>query len=84
MIKDHVLLPKASRLEEAKTEIIQHIDANKIKEIVEMIPDDFLEEESMSISPIERRLVYIRFLTNKLSNITLLTKEAKDARNGNI
>ena len=84
MIKDHVLLRKASKLEEAKDYIVQHVNTAKIEEIVEMIPDDFLVEESMNISPIERRSVYVKFLSKKLSNIALLKNEAKDARNGNI
>ncbi len=79
-IKDHVLLSKASQLEEAAANIKEDVNLTTLEDIVSLIPDDFLLEESDSFSPEEKRKAYVQFLITKLSNLDLLTKEASDAR----
>ena len=79
-IRDHVLLPKATLLEQASKEIASAINRQTIEGVVSIIPDDWLEEEGDSISPDEKRNVYTAFLYTRFSNIDLLTKEASDAR----
>lgn len=83
-IKDHVLLPKASRLAEAASAIKASVSREIVEGIVALIPDDFLTEETDDISPEEKRSVYIEFLCTKLSNIDVLTQEANDARKASI
>lgn len=83
-IKDHVLLSKASLLEEAREEIKGRVNQEIIEGIVALIPDDFLQEETDDISPEEKRSVYVAFLCARLSNIDLLTQEANDARKAHI
>ena len=80
MIKDHVLLEKATMLEEAAEEIKKVINQKEFEDIVSLIPDEWLEEDSDSYSPEEKRNIYITFLSKKLANIDLLTKEASNAR----
>lgn len=80
LIKDHVLLPTATKLKEAATEIQHLVDSNKIIEIVSKIPEDWLLSESDSLNPNEMRAAYIEFINTKLSMIDLLVKEATDAR----
>lgn len=80
MIKDHVLLNRATLLAEAAEEIKKVITEERIKEIVSLIPDDFLTDDSISFTPDEGRAVYFEYLKNRLANIDLLTKEAADAR----
>jgi hypothetical protein len=79
-IKDHVLLPKASKLEEAAVEIQRLISQDKIIDIISKIPEDWLLSESDSLSPNEMRAAYIEFINAKLSMIDVLVKEASDAR----
>ena len=80
LIKDHVLLPKATSLAEASEEIEQVINTAVINEIVANIPEDWLINEGDFLSPDEMRAAYIAFLNAKLSMIAVLVKEAADAR----
>ena len=79
-IKDHVLLERANDIPKASKEIQERIDKDKITEIVSLIPEDWLTEESISLSPSEMRAAYIEFLSGKLDKIDLLAKEVLDAR----
>ena len=80
LIKDHVLLEKATLLDEAAAEIKATVNEEVIGNIVSLIPDEWLEEPTDSFSPAEKKKVYAEFLTTKLSNLDLLTKEANDAK----
>ena len=80
LIKDHVLLPKASLLQQASSEIKTMINADVINEIVANIPEDWLINEGDVLNPTEMRAAYNRFLNAKLSMIDELVKEAEDAR----
>lgn len=80
LIKDHVLLKKADKLNEAAIEIKQCLTLDTITDIVSCIPEDWLQSESGNISPSDMRAAYIEYLTTKLSKIDLLVKEAADAR----
>lgn len=83
-IKDHVLLEKATLLDQASTAIQTAITPAHIAHTVSLIPDDWLTDASNSYSPEERRQVYIEFLTRRFSNLEALTKEATDARKASI
>ena len=66
LIKDHVLLPWASQMEEADGEARRVITPEKISEILSLIPAEWLA--LLSAAPIEEaRSVYQRFLTARLS-----------------
>ncbi|WP_158837525.1 HipA family kinase [Polaribacter sp. L3A8] len=80
LIKDHVLLPKATNLKKASEEIKQLINIDVITEIVSNIPEDWLLSEGEVLTPDEMRAAYIQFLNAKLSMIDELVKEAEDAR----
>lgn len=79
-IKDHVLLPAASRLEEADKEMRQRLTEEKIREIVALVPDDWLHWSDNPGSPEEKRDVYVRFLCERLAHSETFIKEAQDAR----
>ncbi len=79
-IKDHVLLERADQLAEAAAAIQATVSRDTIEDIVANIPEDWLIEESNTLSPDEIRAAYIEFLSTKLSKIDLLAKEASDAR----
>lgn len=80
LIKDHVMLERATELAAAANEIKSLLNDEMIDQIVSLVPDDFLTEESDSIPPEEKRKVYSTFIKTKVSNLDLLTKEANDAR----
>ncbi len=79
-IKDHVLLERADQLTEAAAEIKQSITKDKISEIVALIPEDWLTDQSTALSSTEMRNAYTEFLSSKLDIIDSLVKEASDAR----
>lgn len=80
LIKDHVLLSKASKLEEAHSEFTTKLNDVIINEIVNQIPEDWLQWEDGSISPDEIKDVYCQFLSTRLSNAEVFLKQAQDAR----
>ena len=80
LIKDHVLLPKATNLKKASEAIKQLIHIDVITEVVANIPEDWLLSEGEILNPDEMRAAYISFLNAKLSMIDELVKEAEDAR----
>jgi hypothetical protein len=80
LIKDHVLLSKATSLKEASSEIKQLINVDVINEIIANIPEDWLLSEGDFLNPDEMRAAYISFLNTKLLLIDKLVKEAADAR----
>ncbi len=80
LIKDHVLLQKATRLEEASKEIQQKFDPDLINEIITNIPEEWLVSKSDSMNSKEIKEAYIEFLKSRLSKIDVLVKEIADAR----
>ncbi len=80
LIKNHVLLQKATQLSKAAIEIRSRLTKEKIEEIISKIPEDWLTDESDPISPNEMRLAYLEFISGRLDKIDLLVKEAEDAR----
>ena len=80
LIKSHVLLEKATLLDEASKYVQEKITSDLIQEIVALIPEEWLIEESNSFSPNELRSAYVKFLESRVSKIDLLAKEAQNAR----
>ncbi|WP_159799424.1 HipA family kinase [Flavobacterium sp. MK4S-17] len=80
LIKDHVLLPQASQLEQADSEFKAILDEAKISNIVNLIPDEWLNWEETQLFPTEIKKVYISFLTTRLNNSEIFIKQANDAR----
>lgn len=80
LIKDHVLLPKATKLDEVHAEFTQKLNDSIIKNFINLIPDDWLHWENGAITPEEIRSVYSRFLSIRLQSAELFLKQAQDAR----
>ena len=80
-ISRHALLPYATRLEEADTLMRQAITPRTLNKIVDLIPEEWLEEEGSEISPTERREGYRKFLTKRLAESNIFTQEAIRQRN---
>jgi hypothetical protein len=80
LIKDHVLLKKATQLTEAAKEIQANLNQDIIREIISKIPEEWLINEIDSLKPAQIRTAYFEFITTKLAMLNTLVKEAKDAR----
>ena len=80
MIKDHVLLPFADKLKEVDTAFRQLITPETIREIVELIPNEWAEHAEQGLSAAEVREVYYQFLTRRLEHSTNFLNEALHAR----
>ena len=80
LIKDHVLLAKATVLEEASSAVKKLITKDVIAEIIAKIPEDWLISEGDFLNPTEMRTAYNTFLNAKLAMIDELVKEAENAR----
>jgi hypothetical protein len=77
-IKDHVLLPFATKLDEVNAQYSKLITEENIKQIVDLIPDVWLEEIFEDIE--DKRKVYTDFLLTRLAHSDKFTQEANDAR----
>lgn len=80
LIKDHVMLPKATELNKAAVEIKEALTEANVNEIVSAIPEDFLMDESTDLTPDEIRAAYVEYINSRLSKINVLVKEAENAR----
>jgi hypothetical protein len=77
-VKNHVLLPYASRLQEADERFQSILSSDKLKQIVDLIPDEWLLDEKQSAG--EARDIYFRFLRIRLAASEIFKKEAQHAR----
>ncbi|UFH34373.1 HipA family kinase [Flavobacterium acetivorans] len=80
LIKDHVLLPQASMLEEADVQFKSILTAEKLQSIVDLIPLEWLEWQDTDESPEAIREVYLQFLLMRLSSSEIFINEAQNAR----
>ncbi len=80
LIKDHVLLPQASLLEEINSSAKEILTEEKIKTITDFIPEQWLQWPDTNETPEAIREVYYNFLIRRLHHADTFTKEAQDAR----
>jgi hypothetical protein len=79
-IKEHVLLSKASELEEVNQQFKNLLTTEKLRAIVNLIPDEWLHWEGHDEQPDELREIYFRFLHQRLQHSGSFTNEALHAR----
>lgn len=77
-IKDHVLLPFASALDDANEHCKKIITEEKIRSIVALVPGEWLIDDVLSVE--EKREGYVQFLLTRLSISDNFVNEAKNAR----
>jgi hypothetical protein len=80
MIEDHVLLGGASRIADVDARMVQRLSAEVIGRIVDLVPDDWLEDTPHFNSPREQREAYLRYLTARLQPPRRFVEEAIRAR----
>lgn len=79
-IKDHALLGKADQLDVVDKEYRQILTPDRIRDVVSLIPDDWLHWEDTSESPDEIREVYFKFLSERAAHSGIFVNEARHAR----
>lgn len=79
-VKDHVLLPQATELAAADRFAKTVLNDQIFREIVNLIPEEWLQWADAEETPDEIREVYFQFLKTRLENSEIFVKEANDAR----
>jgi hypothetical protein len=79
-IKDHVLLPWATELEQTDSVFRGILTGKVIRTIVSRIPDDWLTGPHFTVSPDEIRNVYESFLLKRIQQSSNFVNEARHAR----
>ncbi len=79
-VKDHVLLPWASELETVSETYCSVLNPERIRAIVELVPDEWLTTASPPGSAAAKKEVYAQFLTTRVHHSAIFVKEAQHAR----
>jgi hypothetical protein len=83
-VKDHVLLPYATELEAADSELRALLSPARIAALTALLPDEWLEAAWPGQSAAQAREVYTSFLSTRIENSHIFIKEAKNARTARI
>ncbi|MCM1519089.1 MAG: hypothetical protein NC117_10655 [Pseudoflavonifractor sp.] len=75
-VKDHALIPSASRMLEADDYMHSRITHDVVDSIVAAIPDEWLAQAAPDIAPDEQRRVYATFLKTRLDNSRIFVDHA--------
>ena len=80
MIKDHILLAQATELENIDATCKALITQEKLREIIDLIPDNWLKEYDPDYSPQKVKDTYFDFLWYRIQHSEIFLKTAIDAR----
>jgi hypothetical protein len=80
LVKDHVLLPQATELDAVDAEFLLLLNNARIRAIVDLIPDEWLANDSSFETIGQHRDVYYQFLTTRLAHSSIFLKEAQHAK----
>jgi hypothetical protein len=78
-VKDHVMLPWASKLEEVNSLFLEQLSAEKIRAIVSFIPAEWLVFDSLPDAEANRK-IYEEFILTRLTHSAIFLNEAQHAR----
>ena len=84
LIKEHVLLPWATKLDEVDLEFRAILNEDNLNEIIQLIPSEWLKPEEIFTNRTAHRQAYLDFLTSRLQNSSTFVNEAKNARESSI
>jgi hypothetical protein len=80
LIKEHILLPFAGTLEAADQSMTAALSQPVIEQVVNLVPDEWLNENSRFPTTTEHRQAYIDYLTTRLEAPRNFVEEAIRAR----
>ncbi len=79
-VKDHVLLPLATELKTVNTLFSNLLNPQLLKEIVELVPEEWLLKDSPFATVREHKDAYSNFLITRLAHAEIFVNEAIHAR----
>ena len=80
LIKDHVLLPQATLLNEVDAQFKTILSPTVLQSIVHLIPEEWLQWEDSDETPEALREVYLQFLLMRSNHSEIFINEAQNAR----
>ncbi|HKP83177.1 MAG TPA: HipA family kinase [Pyrinomonadaceae bacterium] len=80
LIKEHILLPFAGALESVDEAMTASITKDAIKEVVDLVPDDWMNDNSPFSTIAEKKQAYVDYLTKRLDEPRHFVEEAIRAR----
>jgi hypothetical protein len=80
LIKEHILLSFAGALEKADQQMTAAITEEVIRSVVDLIPDDWMKDNSPFSTTVENRKAYVEYLTRRLDAPRNFVQEALRAR----
>jgi len=80
LIKEHILLPFAATLETADEAMTVAITQAVINQVLDLVPDEWLNEDSRFTTATEHRHAYVEYLTQRLEAPRPFVEEAIRAR----
>jgi hypothetical protein len=83
-VKDHVLLPFASRLEEVDAAFRVLLTPEVIERVVALVPEEWLTDDGWGAAPAEIRRVYSEFLITRVQHSAVFINEALHAREATV
>lgn len=83
-IKDHVLLSKANQTREIDMRYKAIFNEDNIKAILQIIPDEWLQEEGRELSPDQVREVYLTFLLRRVQQSDIFLNQIDHERKNSI
>jgi hypothetical protein len=84
LIKDHVLLPRATRLAEADAALVARLDERTLEGIVALVPDSWLEDEPSFASTAAHRDAYFQYLKRRIAAPRAFVAEAVRAHHAHV
>jgi hypothetical protein len=79
-IKNHVLLPAASLLMEADQHLKTRLTATFLQDIINLIPDSWLGNDTNFADPAAHRIAYLDYFLDRLAHSQVFVEEAMRAR----
>ena len=80
LIKDHILLPFASALETADEAMTARLTEDVIKQTIDLVPEDWLEDDTRFTTIAAHRQAYVEYLMKRLVAPRNFVEEAIRAR----
>jgi hypothetical protein len=80
LIKEHILLPFAGAIDKADQEMTAAITKDVIRGVVDLVPDDWMNNNSQFSTTADTRQAYVEYLTRRLDAPRNFVEEAIRAR----
>ncbi|WP_183959922.1 HipA family kinase [Chiayiivirga flava] len=84
LVRDHVLLPFADRLEQVDAALAAMLDPDRVREIVAQVPERWLDGDSAFGTPEAQRAAYVAYFCRRLEAPRAFVQEAVRARSAHV